>query len=82
MARLEHVNRPAHLEVKRLVSEIKADPHGLGYLLMHGRWKGTRAVQFGRNNYRLLWDVTENPKRVIFRTVGHRQSVYREDESE
>jgi hypothetical protein len=48
----------------------------MGHLLTHGQWAGSRAIEFGRTRYRLLWDVSEGDRRIIFRTVGPRSNVY------
>lgn len=52
-----------------LVSEY---PYRIGVPL-GGRWKGARAVHFGSDNYRLVWEVDEEREIVTVLIVGRKK---------
>jgi mRNA-degrading endonuclease RelE of RelBE toxin-antitoxin system len=64
------VNRSAYREFERLKDRLKDDP-SFGAPLLDD-WEGARAVHFGMDAYRLIWEVDEETCLVTILRVGRR----------
>ena len=71
LSRLRKLARPVYQEALKLVDEVCAAPELEGKPLKR-EWEGCRSKHFGRDRYRLVWEVDDERECIVVLRVAHR----------
>lgn len=72
LKRLKKHDRIAYQQARSMIGLVAEDPDAMGYPL-DGRWHGARACHFGRDRYRLIWELNDERHAITVLLVGAKQ---------
>ncbi len=73
-------SKPPLKHRRQIVSRIKSlvdDPHPPGSKKLRGTGEDEEIYRIRSGNYRVLYEVRENPNEIVVLDIGHRKDIYR-----
>jgi mRNA interferase RelE/StbE len=73
LKRIKALDKEAQIRILREANILKTNPYAGKSL--RGEWRGIFSLRVG--DYRVLYKIREEQKRVVLLAVGHRKHVYK-----